>query len=244
MGGARNLIYLVEDDEAQAKYLELVLNGFGFDVGIFSTGDRVMRAIQRILPDIVLLDRRLPDIDGLRVLAWIRHSYSRLPVIMLTNAVHERDLVEAFEAGVDDYMVKPIKEVELLARIRAQLRRAKQVLDSQLESLKVGSYVVRSTERAVYKRSGERINLTPKEFEIFLILARNIGSIVPRDTVLSLVWGQSTEAQNSRSLDTHIYRLRRRLNLCPDGGVLLRVVYSQGYRLEYISSEPSEFLGK
>lgn len=226
------LLYVVDDDEFQAKHLEMLLTQSGFSVEIYSSGQQAMRAIQRFLPDIVLLDRRLPDIDGLEILAWIRNGYGNLPVIILTNAILECDIREAFEAGVDDYVVKPPRAAELIARIKARLRRTK--LAASSEAISFGPYVMRCSERAVYDQSGCRMTLSPKEYDIVEILATHLGCIVPRETVFSRVWGQSTETPSSRTLDTHIYRIRQRLNLGPQIGITLRVIYNQGYRLEHV----------
>ncbi|MFA8356928.1 response regulator transcription factor [Burkholderia ubonensis] len=224
------IIYLIEDDEDQARCYQAMLERAMWSVQVVPDGTRALREIQRAAPDVIVLDLRLPDIDGLKVIAWVREHYAALPVLVLTNAILESDLVEALEAGADDYLVKPPRERELVARIKALRRRTIEIRDSST-SIKFGVYRIETEERAIY-RENERVSLSPKEYEIVELLVRNIGQVVSRETMISRVWGRAVEDESSRTLDTHIYRIRHKLDLSRCNGALLRSVYTHGYRLD------------
>ena len=226
------LIYLVEDDTDQAKYISLALQNAGYFVSVYGDGASALRALQKAVPNAVILDRRLPDTDGLEVLKWVRKHYGDLPVLMLTNAILECDVVEALQAGADDYVVKPAKEAELAARVMALLRRTRGAVRTP-GVIEIGPYSIDRAARRVYFKNLP-IQLAPKEYELFDLLVSNIGRVVPRESVTTQLWGVSAELTNSRSLDTHIYRLRQKLNLTPETGLALRVIYGHGYRLEYL----------
>lgn len=224
------MIYLIEDDEIQARQYAAILEHAGYEMRILPDGERALREIQRVVPDVIVLDLRLPDIDGLEIIAWARARYTFLPILVLTNAVLESDLVETLEAGADDFLVKPPRERELVARVNALRRRTG--IDRQCpDIIEIGRYRVSTVERAVYL-ADERIPLSPKEYDVVELLARNVGQVVPRKTVINRIWGQASEDEGSRSLDTHIYRIRRKMDLSRRNGVMLRVIYTHGYRLE------------
>ncbi|KJJ95670.1 transcriptional regulator [Burkholderiaceae bacterium 26] len=228
------LVYLIEDDDSQSQYLQAVLSRAGYTVECYFDGADSLRAMRRFAPDLVVLDRRLPDIDGLEVLEWIRRTYVDIPVVMLTNAALECDIVAALEAGADDYLIKPIKEGELVARIKSLVRRVKREAAKKDEQV-FGMYTLNYKERAVHM-GGQAVSLTPKEYEILELLVRNAGRLISREAVLNRIWGKVHDLTHSRSLDTHIYRLRQKLHLGPPSGVCLRVVYSHGYRLECLDN--------
>lgn len=118
------VIYLIEDDEIQAQYYQSMLVEHGWQVKLLLDGERAFREIQRMPPDLIILDRRLPDLDGLEVLMWVRKNYSNIPVLILTNAILESEVVAALEAGADDYVIKPPRKQEFVARVKALYRRA------------------------------------------------------------------------------------------------------------------------
>ncbi|NTY38199.1 MULTISPECIES: response regulator transcription factor [Burkholderia cepacia complex] len=227
------LIYLIEDEEAQAQCYQKILERAGWEVRVLPDGERALREIQRTTPDVVVLDRRLPDIDGLEILRWVHERHPKLPILVLTHAALESDAVAALDAGADDYMVKPPRERELVARINV-LRRRRVDSHQGMETIKIGSYRIDTGERTIYL-DGERVALSPKEYEIFELLAHNVGQVVSRCTVIGKVWGRVDDDSNSRSLDTHIYRIRHKLNLNRCNGVMLRMVYTHGYRLDDLS---------
>ncbi|UVE69063.1 response regulator transcription factor [Burkholderia pyrrocinia] len=224
------IIYLIEDDEDQARFYQSMLERAAWSVQVIPDGTRALREIQRAAPDVVVLDLRLPDIDGLEVIAWVRERFVALPVLVLTNAILESDLVDALEAGADDYLVKPPRERELVARIKALHRRTTEIRENST-SITIGAYRIETSERAVYFED-ERLPLSPKEYEIVELLARNVGQVVSRETMISRVWGRAVGEESSRTLDTHIYRIRQKLNLSRRNGAMLRSVYTHGYRLD------------
>ncbi|AIO69559.1 response regulator transcription factor [Burkholderia oklahomensis] len=226
------VIYLIEDDEIQAQYYQSILAGHGWEVKILLDGERAFREIHRMTPDLVILDRRLPDLDGLEVLAWIRKNHATVPVLILTNAVLESDVVTALEAGADDYVIKPPREQEFVARVKALYRRSREI-HTRPELMEIGPYKIQTIEKTVYLHR-EKIPLSPKEYEIIELLAQNLGQVVPRDKMVSLVWGRPPDEASFRTLDTHIYRIRQKLGLTRYNLVILRSVYRHGYRLEYI----------
>ncbi|AOJ01908.1 two-component system response regulator [Burkholderia mayonis] len=226
------IIYLIEDDEDQARYFQAMLERAMWAVQVFPDGTRALRAIQRTAPDVIVLDLRLPDIDGFQIIAWVREHYAALPVLVLTSATLESDLVEALEAGADDFLVKPPRERELVARIKALHRRTIEFRDS-LTSITFGAYRIETMERAIYLDNG-RVSLSPKEYEIVELLVRNVGQVVSRETMIGRVWGRAVGDESSRTLDTHIYRIRQKLNLSRRNGALLRSVYTHGYRLDEV----------
>nr|WP_302556879.1 response regulator transcription factor [Burkholderia diffusa] len=221
---------MIEDDEDQARCYQAMLERATWTVQVIPEGTRALREIQRAAPDVIVLDLRLPDIDGLEVIAWLRERYAALPVLVLTNAILESDLVEALEAGADDYLVKPPRERELVARIKALHRRTIEIREN-LTTIRFGAYRVETVEREIYL-GNERVPLSPKEYEIVELLARNVGQAVSRETMIGRVWGRAVEDESSRTLDTHIYRIRQKLNLSRRNGALLRSIYTQGYRLD------------
>lgn len=226
------VIYLIEDDEIQAQYYQSMLVEHGWQVKILLDGERAFREIQRMPPDLIILDRRLPDLDGLEVLMWVRKNYSNIPVLILTNAILESEVVAALEAGADDYVIKPPRKQEFVARVKALYRRATETRTLS-ELIEIGPYRIQTSEKVVYFHR-EVITLSPKEYEIIELLARNIGQIVSRDKMVYQVWGRLPDEAAFRTLDTHIYRIRRKLELTRYNRLILRTVYTHGYRLEYM----------
>ncbi|AOJ85323.1 hypothetical protein WS87_00885 (plasmid) [Burkholderia sp. MSMB0856] len=210
-------------------HVSAILKRAGHSVTVFDCGSVAMRTLQTDPPDAVILDLKLPDIDGLRILEWIKKNSYRLPVIVLSNAIMESEVVGALNAGADDYITKPARELELVARVQAVTRRA---AAEASESIEVGEYVLATSKKTVYFR-GSEFELPRIEYEIMELLAKNIGCIVSREMLVNRIWGKVIDQSTSRSLDTHIYRLRRRLGFQVDGGVALRAIYTVGYRLEY-----------
>jgi DNA-binding response OmpR family regulator len=176
----------------------------------------------------------VPDVSGAEVLRWARERLpSNLPVLFMTSRSGEDDIVAGLSAGADDYMIKPIRRGELVARVQALLRRAYPTQNA-VEQIKFGQYVFEvRTGRLTMK--GNPVELTQKEFDLALLFFRNIGRPLSRAYILEAVWARDVEVV-SRTMDTHVSRVRSKLQLRPEQGYRLAPVYSYGYRLEQLST--------
>ena len=226
-------IAIVEDDPDQAALLQVWLENEGFDCHIFEDGAKAVKAFQKESFDLVLLDWYLPELNGAEVLKWIRENLDwRIPVIFVTQRDSEEDLAYALENGADDYVPKPITARVLLARIHALLRRIHGVESCKPQQFGKFSFDAQSNQIFI---ENEPVTLTQKEFELALFLFRNSGRLLSRSHLLESVWGHSSEL-NTRTIDTHISRLRKKLQLGEESGWRLSSVYHHGYRLESVSS--------
>lgn len=220
----------VEDDPDQADLLRLWLEKAGYGCAVFRTATEFRRRLGNEAVDLVLLDRSLPDASGLEVLAWIRQSANPgLPVIFLTASGEESDIVEGLAAGGDDYVVKPPKQGELLARVAAVLRRRGPDTDAG-EVIELPPYRIDPHRRQVAVH-GTPVELTQREYELACYLFRRQGRIVSRDALLENVWNLGSDV-STRTVDTHISRLRKKLGLSGENGWRLTAVYQHGYRIE------------
>lgn len=227
-------IALLEDEIEQAKNLSalLVENGHGCDY--FHTGQSFAYAVLHNSYDLLILDWQLPDMEGTEVLKEIRSELSwRIPVLFLTQKDGENDIVTALDAGADDYLVKPARPAELKARLNALSRRTSGNDNQDQEELVVGPYTISLTKRTIIS-SGEDVTLTDKDFDLALFMFQNIGRLLSRDFLLERVWGISSNI-NTRTVDTHMSRLRRKLNIKPENGFRVKTIYQHGYRLERVS---------
>jgi DNA-binding response OmpR family regulator len=218
-------LLVVEDDEAIGRALVQALTAQGADVGWARTGVEALRSAATIT-DLVLLDLGLPDIDGLEVCRELRERYPSLDIVVLTARSDEIDVVVGLDAGADDYVVKPFRLAELLARIRARLRRhlsaAPEVVDVGQLHLDLGA------RRCVL--DGREVDLRPREFELLVVLALDAGRVVARRRLLADVWDQHHES-TTKTLDMHVSALRRKLDRV-DAPSLISTVRGVGYRLE------------
>ncbi|MGH8184299.1 MAG: response regulator transcription factor [Rhodanobacteraceae bacterium] len=220
----------VEDDPDQAELLRVWLEHAGYGCALFRTASDFRRRLGNEAVDLVLLDRSLPDARGLDVLAWIRQSPNAgLPVIFLTASGDESDIVEGLAAGADDYVVKPPKQGELLARVAAVLRRRGDGSDGG-EALELPPYRI-DAQRRVISVNDLPVELTQREYELACYLFRRQGRIVSRDALLENVWNLAGDV-STRTVDTHISRLRKKLGLSGENGWRLTAVYQHGYRIE------------
>ena len=223
-------IALLEDEREQADLLRLWLSEAGHDCDVYAQGREFLRAVQRESYDVLVLDWMVPDLPGDRVLRELRDNQrNTTPVVFVTGRNQESDIVQMLSAGADDYMCKPVSRAETLARIAAVDRRARAHLESD-PVLRVGPFEIDAAARRV-ARDGEPVELTRMEFELAVFLFRNLGRLLSRGHVLQSVWGTSPDL-NTRTVDTHVSRLRNKLGLGPDSGVRLTAVYQHGYRLE------------
>ena len=220
----------VEDDADQTGLLRLWLEHAGYGCAVFATASDFRRRLGNEAVDLVLLDRSLPDSSGLEVLSWIKQSPNAgLPVIFLTASGDEADIVEGLAAGADDYVVKPPKQGELLARVAAVLRR--RGVDAEgVETLDLPPYRIDALRRQISIHD-EPVELTQREYELACYLFRRQGRLVSRDALLENVWNLAGGV-STRTVDTHISRLRKKLGLSGEYGWRLTAVYQHGYRIE------------
>lgn len=224
---------LLEDDPDQVALFGEWLKSAGHTCEPFSSGKSFVRNIKRDSFDALILDWMVPDMDGFQVLRWVRENFDwPVPIVFVTARDLEDDIVRALEQGADDYIVKPAKQRELLARLSAVVRRASPVDESQtiieLEPFRIdlGNHMV--------QRDGEKVEVTQKEYELIVFLFRNIGRVLSRAHILENVWGRNPDI-NTRTVDTHVSRIRAKLALAPENGWKLTSIYQHGYRLEKIT---------
>lgn len=220
------MIYLLEDDDSIRKLVLYGLDSQGFQAKGFALPSEFWRAMDTELPELVLLDIMLPEEDGLSILKKLRArpATKRLPIIMLTAKNSEYDRVIGLDHGADDFVSKPFSMLELIARIRAVLRRAEPVQTSGDCSL--GLLFV-SPDRHEVKVGGKDVTLTNKEFELLCLLLRNKGIVLTRATLMDRVWGFESEREN-RTLDVHIRTLRVKLG---EAGSYIETVRGIGYKI-------------
>lgn len=224
-------IGIVEDDEIQSALLGGILESAGHRTVTFSTALDFRRRLSHAPLDALILDWMLPDESGVELLRWLRSSaHATLPVIMLTMRDQEQDVLDAFSAGADDYLVKPASMHVLMARMNAVLRRAGAL--EPKASLQLPPYTVDSVRRVVAIHD-ELIELTDKEFDLALCLFRRANLMVSREQLLTEVWRLPMHVA-TRSIDTYISRLRKKLALDGSHGLRLRTIYQTGYRLETV----------
>jgi len=222
-------IAILEDDTDQLALLQRWLAQDGHDVHGYLSGREVMTRAARESFDLYVLDWQVPDVSGAEVLQWLRGNVSRtVPILFVTVRDSEQDIVFALESGADDYMIKPARQNELIARVHALLRRAYPREDES--QLSFPPFDI-DTRRGEIRRAGAKIELTPKEYDLAVILFRNIGRLMSRGHLQESVWGRSGELA-TRTVDTHVSQVRKKLDLRPEAGFRVVPVYNYGYRLE------------
>jgi len=222
-------ILVMEDEDALATLLQYNLEKEGYDVAVASDGDEGMLQIEERIPDLVLLDWMLPKLSGIEVCRRIRNrpETRNLPVVMLTARGEETDRVRGLDTGADDYLTKPFSMVELMARIRAVLRRIRPGLAD--DRLNHGDIVVDRVSHRV-KRAGQEVHLGPTEFRLLDHFMQHPGRVFSREQLLDAVWGSDVYVE-ARTVDVHVGRLRKALNL-GDSPNPIRTVRSAGYSLD------------
>jgi two-component system, OmpR family, response regulator MprA len=224
---------LVADDETlMRRSIRLCLESGGFRVLEAVDGDEALELNEREKPDMVILDLRMPRVDGLAAAAQLRRTHTDLPILMLTSQSEVSDRVSGLDAGADDYLAKPFDRRELLARVKALLRRGIQSAPAPV-LLRFGEVEV-NLEARTANRGAEEIALTKTEFLLLELLAKNRGSPVSRNQMLDSVWGY-TYLPSSRTVDTHIWRLRKKIGDVGDEPKWIRNVHGQGYVLTGIA---------
>jgi DNA-binding response OmpR family regulator len=224
----RPTILVVEDDPSTGEGLRRALEGEGYQVEWVRDGASALASAARSQSDLVVLDLYLPDVDGIDVCQELRQTYPSLLILVLTARTDEIDVVVGLDAGADDYMVKPFRLAELLARLRAQLRRARPAVDGAL--VVVGDLRIDPAAHRVFAGAGVEIGLRPKEFDLLMLLASEMGRALGRDRIMKEVWGIEP-AGSSKTLDMHVSSLRHKL---ADGGSTAHIVTvrGSGYRLD------------
>ena len=227
-------IALLEDEREQAARIADLLHSDDKNCDCFATGQAFLSAVTHNSYDLLILDWQIPDIDGIEVLKHVRASLEwPIPVLFVTQRDSEEDIIQALDAGADDYLAKPLRCGELLARVRALLRRVHPEVEK--EQLEFGPFRIDKSTRAIYCRD-EPIELTDKDFDLTLFLFQNQGRLLTRDMLLERVWGLSSDI-NTRTVDTHMSRLRRRLGIKPENGFRIKTIYQRGYRLEAVEAQ-------
>jgi two-component system, OmpR family, response regulator MtrA len=217
-------VLVVDDDPALAEMLTIVLRGEGFDTAVVAEGNRALPALRELRPDLVLLDLMLPGINGIDVCKAIR-AESGVPIVMLTAKSDTVDIVLGLESGADDYVVKPFKPKELVARVRARLRRT----DSEpAEMLSIGDLTIDVPGHEV-TRDGVAIQLTPLEFDLLVALARKPRQVFTREVLLEQVWGYR-HAADTRLVNVHVQRLRSKVETDPEHPEVVLTVRGVGYK--------------
>ncbi len=230
IGETNPTVLVVDDDSALAEMLELVLRQEGFNTAWCANGSRALATFKEHLPQIVLLDIMLPGKDGIEVCKQIRGE-SGVPIIMLTARSETNDVVRGLEAGADDYVSKPFKVKELLARIKARLRNQD---DGRKDLLKIGDLEI-NTQSHIVKRGEEEIGLTPLEFDLLVALASKPGQVLSRQKLLEDVWGYRNAA-DTRLVNVHVQRLRSKVEPDPENPVIVVTVRGVGYRAGEVQS--------
>ena len=226
-------IAILEDDPDQLALLRRWISDDGHDVHGWLSGREAMKQAGRESFDLFMLDWQVPDVSGAEVLKWLRANVSKtVPVLFVTVRDSEQDIVFALENGADDYMVKPVRRQELIARVRALLRRAYPV--EEQKQLSFPPFEI-DIQRSEVRKNGSKIDLTPKEFELTVTLFRNMGRLLSRGHLQETVWGRSADLA-TRTVDTHVSQVRKKLDLKPESGYRVVPVYNYGYRLERLDT--------
>jgi two-component system response regulator MtrA len=217
-------VLVVDDDAALSEMLTIVLRNEGFESRVCATGDRALADFRDYRPDLVLLDLMLPGKDGIDVCREIR-AESGVPIVMLTARNDTIDIVVGLESGADDYIVKPFKPKELVARIRARVRRFE---EPHPESLTIGDLAIDVAGHSV-TRHEKPIGLTPLEFDLLVCLARKPWQVFTREVLLEQVWGYR-HAADTRLVNVHVQRLRAKVEHDPENPEIVVTVRGVGYK--------------
>ncbi|MDH5377219.1 MAG: response regulator transcription factor, partial [Gammaproteobacteria bacterium] len=222
-------IGILEDDIHLGQLMQLWVAAAGHDCERYTTGEAIIEALEKKEQfDLLVLDWMLPGISGDKVLDWVRSNVGwEVPVIFITQKDSQEDIVSALERGADDYMIKPVTQMEMLARLTALGRRRR---NAQVDELKLQREpFTLDMESHTLLRHGEIIPLTQKEFDLSTYLFNNVGQVLSRSNILETVWGRNPNL-NTRTVDIHISRLRKKLGLNGESGWRLIGIYNHGYR--------------
>jgi len=225
-------VALLEDEVEQAERVSRLLAAAGHGVHAFPRGRALLNALRTESFDLIILDWELPGQSGLEVLEALRARVApQIPVLFLTHRDSEADVVQALQAGADDFLIKPARDRELLARLDALGRRSR-AQASPSESIDVAPFRVDVANHRI-ERDGTPLELTRREFEVAALLFRNLGQVMSRGHIMEAVWGQA-DATSTRTVDMHVSRVRQVLGLSAAIGLRLTAIYGFGYRLERV----------
>ena len=228
-------IAVAEDDVELSRFLANCLRNAGHSVQEFKDGDTIIKQMKRDSFDLVLLDWQMPGRTGIETLHWIRENLDPAPpVVMVTSRASEADIVNALDAGADDYIVKPVQPVVLISRLAAVARRS--YPDSKRQAVETFHQYSFDSRTHSVSIGDEVIGVTAKEFGLALLMMRNTNRPLSRGYLLENIWGQDGGLE-TRTLDVHISQIRKRLRLRPENGLRLSSIYGYGYRLEWIVDE-------
>lgn len=228
-------VAILEDDPDQAELIRLWLTHAEHSVDCHADAASFLRAVRRDSFDLYVLDWVLPDLSGIDVLKKLRREMGDYtPAIIVTAKDEEQSIVRGLEAGADDYLVKPVRQAELVARVSAVLRRSVGNKPEE-QDLDAEPYSLSFTNKTV-SLNGEKLNLTNREFELALFFFRNIGKMMSRNHLLEAIWGIENKSVSTRTVDTHVSRLRKKLNLGEENGWILSAIYQHGYRIERVDA--------
>ncbi|MDR2453099.1 MAG: response regulator transcription factor [Bifidobacteriaceae bacterium] len=220
-------IMVVDDDVALAEMIGIVLTSEGYTPDYCTDGAQALALIRQTRPDLVLLDLMLPGMDGIEVCRELRKE-SGVPVVMVTAKSDTKDIVEGLAVGADDYILKPFKPAELVARVKARLRRSPGHLPADGEHLRVGDVEIDVPGHEV-RKAGRLVSLTPLEFDLLLALASKPWQVFTREMLLERVWGYKNAA-DTRLVNVHVQRLRAKVETDPDSPSVVVTVRGVGYR--------------
>lgn len=226
-------VAIVEDGRSQAEFGKALLESMGHGVEVFLDGKSFMACPRRREFDLYLLDIELPDTSGDRILAWIRSEIGWRPLVMfLTASSEEETVVRMLQLGADDYMIKPIRFKEMISRVEVLYRRSPHLHVCQ--QIALGALVLDLEARTI-TCAGNPIEVTQREFDLAVFFASNIGRVLSREDLLQRVWKTSPDI-DTRTIDTHVSRLRKKLGLFEGSGLWLQSIYGKGYRLDCVTT--------
>ncbi|TXG93677.1 MAG: response regulator transcription factor [Rhodocyclaceae bacterium] len=230
MGG--NMIFaVVEDSRSQAEVLKALLRSEGHQVEVFADGASCLEALKSRSFDFFVIDWNLPDMGGDEVLRQVRERFGwEVPVVFCTARTDEEAASDILRMGADDYIPKPVRYMEFMARVHVLLRRRR----PRQSLLQFGSIEIDLEGRRI-RLGGAEVDLTQREFELAVILLRNVGRVLSREELLAGVWAREVDV-DTRTVDTHASRLRKKLGLAGESGLMLSSVYGQGYRLDTVQA--------
>jgi two-component system alkaline phosphatase synthesis response regulator PhoP len=227
-----NKVLVVDDEKSIVRLVTFNLEKEGFTTLEAYDGEEALQKTREANPDLIILDIMLPGLDGLEVCRRIRREGMQPAVIMLTAKDHEIDRVLGLELGADDYITKPFSPRELVARVKAVLRRTAKQGESPRsgEAIKTGGLLI-DPERYEVKLNGRPVELTPKEFELLDFLARNAGKVMSRDILLNHIWGYTYDG-DTRIVDVHVSHLREKIETNPKNPVYIKTIRGVGYKFQ------------